>query len=289
VFTVRTFCHVAYDFLVSLIRLLLDLAFIVYWGILLFGYDTGVAGGVVAQDAFKREFGLYGADGKVNPKRVTEVSANVVAVLQAGAFFGAIASAPISSAIGRRFTLLAFSIIFLVGAILTTVAGGPKRGLEYIYAGRVISGFGIGGISAVAPAFVSECSPKAVRGRITGMFQIMVSAGVLISYFINYGVSLHLSKKGFIVWQLPFGFQIVPIGIMLIGLFTLKESPRWLCSKDRNEEALRNLAYLRKKTTDDHEVVEEFAEIQAALAEEREARAGLGLKEAFLGKGNFIR
>ena len=57
--------------------------------------------------------------------------------------------------------------------ILTTIASGPG-GLAEIYAGRVISGFGIGAISAVAPAYVSECSPKDVRGRITGLFQIMV-------------------------------------------------------------------------------------------------------------------
>jgi MFS family permease len=58
--------------------------------------------------------------------------------------------------------------------ILTTVASGPN-GLAEIYAGRVISGIGIGAISAVAPAYVSECSPKEVRGRITGCFQIMAS------------------------------------------------------------------------------------------------------------------
>jgi sugar porter (SP) family MFS transporter len=265
------------------------LAFIAYWGIVLFGYDTGIAGGVVSQPAFRKEFGLYLPDGVTpNTKLITKVSSNVVSVLQAGAFFGALGSAPISSAIGRRYTLVAFSLVFLVGAILTTVSGDGK-GLGYIYAGRVISGLGIGGISAVAPAFVSECSPKAVRGRITGLFQIMVAIGVLISYFLNYGIAEHLSNKGAIVWRLPFGFQIVPNAIMLFGLFTVKESPRWLVSKDRNEEALKNLAYLRKRSTEDPEVIEELAEIQAALAEEREARAGLGLKEAFLGKGNFIR
>ena len=57
--------------------------------------------------------------------------------------------------------------------ILTTVASDPS-GLAMIYAGRVISGVGVGAISAVAPAYVSECSPKEVRGRITGIFQLMV-------------------------------------------------------------------------------------------------------------------
>lgn len=73
---------------------------------------------------------------------------------------------------------------YIRAQVLQTIAGG-SRGLGYIYAGRVVAGIGIGAISAVAPAFVSECCPKEVRGRITGFFQIMVAVGVMISYFIN--------------------------------------------------------------------------------------------------------
>ncbi|EMD30700.1 hypothetical protein CERSUDRAFT_127759 [Gelatoporia subvermispora B] len=91
---------------------------------------------------------------------------------------------PPANAIGRRCTLLIFTTVFSVGAILQTVAGG-SRGLGYVYAGRVVAGVGIGAISAVAPAYVSECAPKDVRGRITGLFQIMVAIGVMLSYFIN--------------------------------------------------------------------------------------------------------
>ena len=54
-----------------------------------------------------------------------------------------------------------------------------------MYAGRVIAGIGVGGISAVSPTFVSECAPKEVRGRVTGLFQIMVSLGGMLSYWIN--------------------------------------------------------------------------------------------------------
>ena len=78
--------------------------------------------------------------------------------------------------------------------ILQTVAGG-SRGLGYIYAGRVVAGLGIGAISAVAPAYVSECSPKEVRGRITGLFQIMVAVGVMLSYFINRAYFMHTSLE----------------------------------------------------------------------------------------------
>lgn len=76
---------------------------------------------------------------------------------------------------------------------------------------------------------------------------------------------------------------------MVIGLFTVKESPRYLASRGRLHEALDNLAYLRRSHPDDENVRNEMAEIEAAIEEERNARVGLGLKEAFFGKGNFVR
>ena len=91
------------------------------------------------------------------------------------------------------------------------------------------------------------------------------------------------------MWRIPFGFQLVPAGILAFGLLTVAESPRWLASKGRTELALANLAYLRKRPIDDESVRAEMAEIEAAIVEEREARKGLGMREAFLGKGNFIR
>lgn len=82
-------------------------------GILLFGYDTGIAGGVVAQKAFKDEFLGPGA----TQKHADSVSQNVVSVLQAGAFFGALGSIPITSMYGRKRTLLGFSLLFSLGAV----------------------------------------------------------------------------------------------------------------------------------------------------------------------------
>ena len=96
-------------------------------------------------------------------------------------------------------------------------------------------------------------------------------------------------KSGFNVWRIPLAFQLVPAGLMTIGLFTVRESPRWLAQKGRVEEARTNLAYLRRLPEDDPRVLHEFAEIEAAITEEREARVGLGLKEVFFGKGNTIR
>jgi len=84
---------------------------------------------------------------------------------------------------------------------------------------------------------------------------------------------------------------IVPVHFIVTNpWFSIhQESPRWLASVERNEEALNNLAFLRREAADSPAVRAEMAEIEAAIEEERVARKDLGIKEAFLGKGNFIR
>ncbi|KAK0236220.1 general substrate transporter [Armillaria nabsnona] len=229
------------------------LAFVVYRGIVLFGYNISV---------------------------VNNISSNVVPSFQAGAFFGALGSVPISPKLRRIYTLLVYSLLFCIGAILTTAAESPSNGLALIYSGRVISGVGIGGISAVALAYVSECSPKEVRGRITGLFQIMLATRGVLSYFINYGIGVHISS-GANVWRIPFGVQLVPASIMTFGLLPSRFN--------RKDDALKNLAYLRRLPLTSEQVLHEMAEIKAVAEEERLAREGLQWKEAFFGRGNFVR
>ncbi|KAI0064836.1 general substrate transporter [Artomyces pyxidatus] len=263
------------------------LAFVVYWGVFLIGYDSGIAGGVISSTYFQTAFGIIPVSGIPNQRHIDSVSSNIVSALQCGALLGALTSAPISARIGRRYTLLAHILIFLVGAALLTSAG-RGRGLDYIYSGRFVEGVGLGALSAVAPAYVSECSPRDVRGRITGIFQIMVAFGLTIAYFVNYGVNLHVHESSK-MWRLSFGFEIVPSILMILGLLTVKESPRWLASKGRNEEALAVLAYLRGVDPGSSFVRSELTEIEAALTEEHDTRKNLGVRHAFFGKGNFVR
>ncbi|KAL7418954.1 hypothetical protein Q5752_006638 [Cryptotrichosporon argae] len=252
-----------------------------FLGIFLFGYDTGLGGGVLVLPTFADEFGLTGQ----NATRVADLQGNVVAILQGGAFFGAIFGAPITDRIGRKLSLIIGCVIFIVGAVVQTVASGS---LPQFYGGRFVSGLGVGLLSMVCPTYASEIAPKDIRGRVTGMFQIIVTIGVAFSYWINYGVTFMTVADGAKQWRIPIGFQLVPVGIMLMLLPFLKESPRWLATKHRDEQALKNLAWLRNRPADDAVVALEFAEIEAAIREEEAATAGASWREIGA-KGNPVR
>ncbi|KAL3419260.1 sugar transporter [Phlyctema vagabunda] len=257
---------------------------VAYMGSLLFGYDTGVMGSVLALSSFKVDFGLpLGKTGFENTKNA-QVASNVVSLLTAGCFFGAIAAAFLNERYGRRLALMGFSVVFLIGAAIQTSA---SHSLGQIYAGRVIAGLGVGGMSSITPIFVAENCPPAVRGRITGLFQEFLVIGSTFAYWLNYGVALHIAP-GTKQWRIPVAIQLIPGGILLTGLFFLKESPRWLMKQGRYEEATVSLAYTRCESIDHPEVIREIAEIRAAIEEELAETEGVRWKEC-LTPGNRYR
>jgi MFS family permease len=156
-----------------------------------------------------------------------------------------------------------------------------------IYGGRVVAGLGIGGMSSITPVFVSENCPPQTRGRVAGLFQEFLVIGSTFAYWLDYGVSLHI-PEGTSQWRIPVAIQLIPGGLMFIGLFFLKESPRWLMKQGRHEEALDSLAYIRNEPQDSAPVRKEIAEISAAIQEELAATEGVTWKEC-LQKSNRYR
>jgi sugar porter (SP) family MFS transporter len=248
------------------------------------GYDTGVMGSVLALKSFKKDFGLpTDSTGFANAHNA-QVSSNVVSLLTAGCFFGAIAAAFLNDRFGRRFTLMGFSVVFLIGAVVQTTA---HHHIGQIYAGRVIAGLGVGGMSSVTPLYVSENCPPKIRGRVTGLFQEFIVIGVTFAYWLNYGVALHV-PAGTKQWRIPVGIQIVPGAFLLIGLCFLKESPRWLMKQGRYKDGTAALAYMRCTTISDPDILQEIAEIRAAIEEELTESEGVKWKEC-LKPGNRKR
>jgi MFS family permease len=139
-------------------------------------------GSVLAMSSFKSDFGLpVGSDGFSDAKNAY-VSSNVVSLLTAGSFFGAIIAAFLNERFGRLYTLTGFCFIFLIGAAIQTAA---HHEIGLIYGGRVVAGLGIGGCSAVMSVFVSEAAPPKIRGRIAGLFQEMLVIGSTFAYWLG--------------------------------------------------------------------------------------------------------
>ena len=239
---------------------------------------TGVMGSVLALTSFKKDFGLPTSKGGFADTKNAAIASNVVSLLTAGCFFGAIGAAIMNEKFGRRYSLMFFSVIFLIGAAVQVSA---HHSIGQIYAGRVVAGLGIGGMSSITPVFVSENAPAKVRGRVAGLFQEMLVIGSTFAYWLDYGVALHI-PAGTKQWRIPVAIQLIPGALMLIGLCFLKESPRWLMKQGRHDEALASLAYIRCSEPTDTDVLHELAEIRAAVDEELHLTEGVTCKALLL-------
>ncbi|KJA25517.1 hypothetical protein HYPSUDRAFT_199669 [Hypholoma sublateritium FD-334 SS-4] len=232
------------------------------------GYSAFI-GTSISLASFKDEFGLEND----SAAKLATISANILSVYQAGAFFGAFAGYPIGYYLGRRWGLMVTGLVFCVGALIQCVAN-HKTGLGIMYAGRVIVGFCIGIASNLAPIYISEVSPAAIRGRLIGLYELGWQIGAVVGFFINYGINKHIPQSNK-QWIISFAVQLIPGGLLCIGTLFIAESPRWLASRDRTDQALRNLAYMRSLPEDSKYVREEFDDICSALATDR-AKAGTG-------------
>ncbi|KAG9649137.1 quinate permease, partial [Aureobasidium melanogenum] len=237
------------------------------------GYDSAFIGTTIALPSFVKEFGFK----KMKAEHLALIKANIVTVYQAGAFFGSLLAYASAYYLGRRKSLWIFATVFMVGAGIMLAA---KDGdLAPIYAGRVLAGLGVGGSSMIVPIYISEISPPAVRGRLVGIYELGWQIGGIVGFWINYALSETMASSRR-QWQIPFAVQLIPGGLLLIGSLWLRESPRWLYSKGRREEGLKNLCWIRKLESNALYVVEEVASIDAAL-DHQAATMGMGFTAPF--------
>ncbi|CAE6451608.1 unnamed protein product [Rhizoctonia solani] len=241
---------------------------VINMGALLLGYDSGIAGAIIPLRAFKHDMQIDGTR-----TAVATVNSNVVSVLFGGAFFGSIITSFLSYYLGRRAALLYSMILFALGGALQTAA----KNLQWIYAGRFVSGLAVGATSLISPYFIAEISPAKHRARTVGAFQAFLVAGSLLAYWVTYGCDLqfhptlvndnppvgtnttgttdpgapadpattsHLEFHS-AQWRVPMGLQLLPGVIFTVLMIGVCESPRWLASKERKEDAIRTLAWLR--------------------------------------------
>ncbi|KAJ6186785.1 hypothetical protein N7519_008086 [Penicillium mononematosum] len=230
----------------------------------LFGYDTGIVGGILEFKSYINDFGY---------KDQTTVSAVMVSLQNVGAFLSALAIFSVSERYGRKKTVQAAMIVFCLGVVLQVV---PSHSLACFYIGRFVAGLGLGAGTAVVPAYNAEMAPKEIRGKLGSGMQWLFALGVMLSYWIDYAVKITLpvsSKQ----WQIPVGLQMVPAGVLGLGLCAMPESVRWLAKKGRFDEAWDSLKWMR--ASEGPEVKAEFNEIRVGLEEELRATEGFNKRE----------
>lgn len=188
-------------------------------GAILWGYDTGGISGAILY--IKQDF-------PVSPASQGLITASITL----GGVAGAVVNALIVNALGRRRLILIAALVFIVG---TGIAATSVNVAELI-AGRAVLGIGIGLVSVNVPVYLSEIAPARIRGNVVSMFQLFLSTGILLSYLIN----LALSPLG--AWQWMIGLGGVPAILMLIGVFFLPESPRWLVQRGARDRARAGLS-----------------------------------------------
>ena len=159
---------------------------------------------------------------------------------------------------GRRFTVVAGCVIFIVGVILQTASAGPNLGL--IVAGRLIAGFGVGFVSAIIILYMSEISPRKVRGAIVSGYQFCITIGLLLASCVDYATQNRTDTGSY---RIPIAIQMLWALILGTGLLFLPESPRYFVKRGKLDAAADALSRLREQPRDSAYVQQELAEIVA--------------------------
>jgi sugar porter (SP) family MFS transporter len=232
-------------------RRLGTVALIATFGGLLFGYDTAVINGALSP--MVKDLGL-----------TTLTEGVVTSSLLFGAAIGAITGGRLSDAWGRRKTIILMSVLFFIGAMVCVFA--PSFGVMVI--GRVILGLAVGAASTVVPVFLAELAPFEIRGSLAGRNEFMIVFGQLLAFIIN-AIIGNVWGEGNGVWRIMLSIEALPALALFIGMMRMPESPRWLVSKGRDDEALRILSTLRTK----ERATAELAEIGQVTAEEAKRKS----------------
>jgi len=218
------------------------------FGGLLFGYDTGVING--AFSSLKENMALTSA-----------TEGLVMSVLLIGAALGSVGGGKLADFFGRRKYLLWLSVFFFFGAILSAAS----LNITCLLIARFVLGYAVGGASVTAPAFISEVAPTEMRGRLTGLNELAIVVGQLAAFAVNAVIGSvwgHLPE----VWRYMLLVQAIPSVLLLVGMWRSPESPRWLISKNRHEEALAILKQIRPE----QRAIKEYEDIVTLIAIEKE-------------------
>lgn len=214
-------------------------------GGLLFGYDTAVISGAIGflQEHFAMSAAMKGW---------------AASSALAGCIIGVAVAGALSDYLGRKKVLVLAALLFLVSAVGTAL---PRSLAEFVFF-RMIGGIGVGAASMTSPMYIAEIAPAHIRGRMVSLNQFTIIFGMLVVYFVNYGIAAAGNEAWNVEtgWRWMFGSEALPAALFLVLLFFVPETPRWLVKRGREAEAEALLARINGPAR----AAAELAEIRAA-------------------------
>ncbi|KAJ5581324.1 Major facilitator superfamily domain general substrate transporter [Penicillium hetheringtonii] len=256
----------------------------------LMGAARGVDEGLISGAFNSKDFQRYINYDSYSEVEQTNIKGDVTAMVQIGSVGGALFAFLVCDRIGRIWATRQLCILWILGIAIFMGNGGN---LGAVYAGRFIAGLGVGQTVVVAPVYLAEISPAAVRGLCTCVFTGFVYLGIVLAYFANYGCEINIGDTTHNRWLVPTSIHIIFAGLIFILSFFQYESPRYLVKQGKHEKAIHNLSRIRGLDPEHEYVVREITAIQATHEAEMEATHGSGpigvLKEAFCVPSNLYR
>lgn len=166
-----------------------------------------------------------------------------------GGMAGAFVSGLLADILGRKGALIAAAVPNVCGWVVVALA----EGVYTLYIGRILLGFGVGMISFIVPIYIGETAPMQLRGTLGTANQFSVTFGILLAYLIGMAVS----------WRALAVVGAMPCALLIIGLFFIPESPRWLAKSGRSVQFKAALKALRGQKSD---IVVEAEDIEESVA-----------------------
>ncbi|KAM0282153.1 hypothetical protein ACHAQH_003193 [Verticillium albo-atrum] len=239
------------------------------------GYDQGVMGGVNASPRYVEEVGIGLPDGTVTD---TLHQGGIVSVYYLGCIAGCFAGGWLADRIGRINGLFIGCIFAMIGGALQAAT----QSSDFIIVARVITGIGTGALTGITPVMVSETSTAEHRGGYLGYVFIANYLGISVAYWLSFGLAFVDGGYSDVRWRFQLAFQCFPALLLFLGIKMLPDTPRFLASVGRFDEAREVIEHVRGNFGP--EVEREFLEIKA-VAEESTKSSPVEFIKILLGRG----
>ncbi|KAF2815419.1 general substrate transporter [Mytilinidion resinicola] len=266
-------------------QLLIAVNCIAALSIFFFGYDQGMMGGVNNAEDYINLMGFGYIDPVTKDPVITDslLQGGIVSVYYLGTLFGCLLGGWVGDKVGRIKTIGLGAAWAILGASLQCSA----QNANWMICARAVNGIGTGILNAIVPVWATETAEHTSRGKFIAIEFTLNIFGVVVAYWLEFGLSYVDGGRSAIRWRFPIAFQIIPLLFLLAAVWYFPESPRWLVKVGRDDEARYILERLRGKTGDDEGKAEaEFQDIKAVSELEKKTANRSSYYAMFFGFGS---